>query len=54
MFSYDEYHMRCYGSLMGLMGKAICEFRLAIVPLIKTRKVQQPELIILREDGRLI
>jgi hypothetical protein len=52
--SCDEYHMRCYGSLMGRVGRAICECSLVIVSLKRTHKVQQPALIRLREDGRLI
>jgi len=46
--------MRCYGSLMGPVGRAICECSLVIVALKETRKVHQPALIILREDERLI
>ena len=26
LFSCDEYHMRCCGSLMGLVERAICKF----------------------------
>jgi hypothetical protein len=50
--SCDEYYMRCYGSLMGPMGRAICECSLVVVSLKGTRKVQQQVLIRLRERGR--
>ena len=53
-FSCDEYHMRCYGSLMGPAGRAIGVFSLVIVPLKETREVQQPVVITIREDERLI
>jgi hypothetical protein len=54
VFSCDEYHTRCCGSLMDPVGRAICECSLVIGPLKGTRKVQQPALIRLREDERLI
>ena len=50
LISCDEYHMRCYGSLMGPVGRAICEYRLVIVSLEGTHKVQQPALIRLRRQ----
>ena len=39
--SCDEYHMRCYGSLMGPEGRATCECSLVIVSLKGTQKVQR-------------
>ena len=38
--SCDEYHKRCYGSLMGPVGRAICKCSLVIVSLKGTQKVQ--------------
>ena len=54
--SCDEYHMRCYGSLMGPEGRATCECSLVIVSLKGTQKVQRStaRLIRLRGDERLI
>jgi hypothetical protein len=35
LFSFDEYHMQCYGSLMGPVERAICEFPSVIGSLKK-------------------
>ena len=54
LFSCDECHTRCYDSLMDPVGRAIYECSLVIVSLKGTRKVEQPAMIKLREDERLI
>ena len=54
LFSCDEYHTRCYDSLMDPVGRATYERSLVIVSLKGTRKVEQPAMIRLREDKRLI
>jgi hypothetical protein len=52
--SCDGYYMQCYGSLMGPVGRAICGCSRVIVSLKGTRNVQQPALVRLRENERLI
>ena len=46
--------MRCYGSLMSLVERAICECFLVIVSLKEMRKTLRSTPVMLKDDERLI
>ena len=41
LFPFDEHYVPCYGSLMGLVGRAICERSPGVVSLKGMRKTLQ-------------